>query len=60
MLIPGSETIDLQLECDGAWETMATYTANEAVDLDLKDGMTWRVAMSDSGSTAKAFLSARR
>lgn len=59
-ILPGGATVELQLNCNGTFETMDTYTSNNAIEIDLKSGMVWRVSMSDSGSAAKAYLSNKR
>lgn len=59
-VLPGGATVELQLDCAGTWQTLSTYTSNDAVDIDLKSDMLWRVSMSDSGSAAKAYLSNKR
>lgn len=57
VLITNGATIDVQLDCNGVQETMLTVTENDALDIELKNGMLWRVSMSDAGASAKAYLS---
>lgn len=59
-LVPRGATVTLQLKCDEVFQSMETYSENNAVEIDLKSGMVWRVSMSDSGAAAKAYLSNKR
>lgn len=59
-LVANGATLEVQLECDGVFQTMDSYNSNKAIDIDLKRGMKWRISMSDSGTSAKAFISGKR
>lgn len=59
-LVASGATINIQLKCDNTFETMSSYTSNETLEITLKRGMMWRVSMSDSGASAKAFISSKR
>ena len=57
VLVTGGATVNIELDINGAFTNMGTYSENQVLDIDLKRGMNWRVSMSDSGASAKAYLS---
>lgn len=59
-LVTGGATINIELDINGTFTEMGSYSDNQVLDIDLKRDMTWRVSMSDSGALAKAYLSDKR
>lgn len=57
VLVTGGATINIELDINGTFTDMGTYSENQVLDIDLKRGMNWRLSMSDSGASAKAYLS---